>query len=185
MYESLPNRNLSEAGELSQAFSKLGLSSFHEACEYVWKLPYGRTSDRANWRLILTEGQGACSTKHALLKELADELEVSVDLVVGIYPMTEANTPGVGNVLTEYGFEFIPEAHCYLSYQGVRVDLTRYGIEADEVINDFFSEKVIEPNGIGEEKQEFHKEYIRNKYGESEFEEIWKAREECITAIST
>lgn len=69
MYETLPNRSLSEGGKLSLAFSKLGLSSFHQACEYVWKLPYGRTSDRANCRLVLTEGQGTCSTKHALLGE--------------------------------------------------------------------------------------------------------------------
>ena len=108
-YKALPNIKLSNTLEISRSFIELGITTFHEACDYVWKLPYGRTSDRANWALVLPEGKGACSTKHALLKALANELNLNIELVVGIYPMSDKNTPGVGSVLDKYGIAFIPE----------------------------------------------------------------------------
>ncbi|MET1257534.1 hypothetical protein [Aliikangiella maris] len=184
MFEFLPNSDLLENGELSQKFKEFGLSSFHDACDYVWKLPYGRTSDRCNWNLVLTEGKGACSTKHALLKALANELGIDVDLVVGIYAMTGKNTPGVGEVLNTHGLDYIPEAHCYLMSNGIRVDLTRHGIETEEDICEFMLEQSIEPNGIGDEKQDLHKEFIKHEFGESEFDKVWAVRERCISAIS-
>ena len=185
MYRSIPNRELLNSEKYSKMFQKVGVSDFHEACEYVWKPPYGRTSDRSNWDLVLSEGKGVCSTKHALLKALSNELGVDVDLVVGIYPMHENNTPGVGSVLDEYGLGYIPEAHCYLRHNGSKIDLTRHGVQAEEEIAEFFTEKVIEPHGIGTEKQEYHRDYVRRKFGEIEFDRVWQAREECISAIST
>ncbi|WP_219846354.1 hypothetical protein, partial [Enterovibrio norvegicus] len=185
MYKSIPNRELLNSGKYSNMFREVGVSDFHEACEYVWKLPYGRTSERSNWDLVLSEGKGACSTKHALLKALSNELALDIDLVVGIYLMHENNTPGVGDVLSEYGLEYIPEAHCYLRHSGSRIDLTRHGAQAEEEIAEFLTEKVIEPQGIGAEKQEYHRECVRREFGEAEFDRVWSAREECISAIST
>ncbi|WP_018624362.1 hypothetical protein [Kangiella aquimarina] len=185
MLNLIPNKKLDYSEELSKEFIERGISSFHAACDYVWKLPYGRTSDRANWKLVLTESRGACSTKHALLKALADELLIDIDLVVGIYPMTGKNTSGVGKVLLKHNVEYIPEAHCYLRYQDERLDFTRYSVQADEPINKFFSEISIKPNEIGEIKLNFHKNFIRNNYSKVEFERIWAIREECIAEIST
>lgn len=185
MLDSLPDKKLDTKKELSKTFIEKDIFSFLEACDYVWKLPYGRTSDRANWRLVLTEERGACSTKHALLKALADELGLDIDLVTGIYPMTGKNTLGIKRVLLKHGLDFIPEAHCYLRYQGKRVDLTRFNAHAEEPINEFFIEINIAPNDIGETKLNFHKEYIYSTYGDSEFSKIWTVREECIAAIST
>jgi hypothetical protein len=74
---------------------------------------------------VLTEGRSTCSTKHALLAELATEQHLPVALMLGIYLMSERNTPGVGSVLTRHGLAEIPEAHCYLMHDGVRIDVTR------------------------------------------------------------
>jgi hypothetical protein len=41
--------------------------------------------------------------------------------------MHEHNTPGVGEVLARYGLLSLPEAHCYLMYNGMRIDVTRSG----------------------------------------------------------
>jgi hypothetical protein len=45
---------------------------------------------------VHTEGRGTCSTKHALLAELATEQRLPVALVLGIYLMNERNTPSGG-----------------------------------------------------------------------------------------
>jgi len=185
MYSVLPNKLLIQGGELSDGFLQIGCNSFHDACKFVWKLPYGRTSDRANWRLVLTEKTGTCSTKHALLKALSDDLDLGVQLTIGIYPMQESNTPGVGKVLSAHSIESIPEAHCYLRYAGLRVDLTRFGFEAENPISEFWVEKDITPDDIGEFKHTFHKEFILTQFGAKKSEQIWSVRELCIQALST
>lgn len=48
-----------------------------------------------------------------------------VRLMIGIYLMNEDNTPGVGKVLERYGLKEIPEAHCYLRFEGQYLDFTR------------------------------------------------------------
>jgi hypothetical protein len=185
MYSVLPNIPLIKGGKLSDRFFQIDCNSFHDACDYVWKLPYGRTSDQANWRLVLNEGTGTCSTKHALLKALSDELNLEIQLTLGIYPMHESNTPGVGRVLSVHSIDYIPEAHCYLRYKGMQVDLTRFDFEAEEPISEFFIERDIAPDHIGEFKQEFHKEFILNHCGNEKFQRLWEVRELCIQALST
>ncbi|MDJ0621867.1 MAG: hypothetical protein QNJ17_02810 [Desulfocapsaceae bacterium] len=151
----------------------------------VWRLPYGRTSDRANWRLVIPENRGNCSTKHALLKQLADELGLDIHLVLGIYDMNEGNTSGVGEVMEKYDLEAIPEAHCYLKYEGRRFDFTRCDDKMMPQPNlQYISEITISPEDIGERKIELHQSYIREKVTARPFAEIWKIREECIAALA-
>jgi hypothetical protein len=123
--ERLPDFSLDAFGEVGRRFAALGITGYRDAARYVLRLPYGRTSDRSDWRLVLEERCGTCSTKHALLTELARENDRPVSLVLGIYEMDETNTPGVGPVLQRYGLRCVPEAHCHLVYEGTRVDLTR------------------------------------------------------------
>ena len=47
-----------------------------------------------------------------------------VKLMLGLYAMTEGNTPGVGAVLGAAGIAAIPEAHCYLMCRERRFDYT-------------------------------------------------------------
>jgi hypothetical protein len=85
----------------------------------VWRTPYGRYSERSRWNLVLTEGCGTCSTKHALLAVLAREQDLDVDLILAMFEMDAANRPGVGAVLEKHGLRSVPEAHCFLRRQGI------------------------------------------------------------------
>lgn len=187
---SLPNFPLKPDGEVTAHFLAVGISDFHSAAHYVQQLPYGRNADRTNFWLVLREGRGTCSTKHALLAQLAKEQEVDIALTIGIYAMTEGNTPGVDPVLETYGLSYLPEAHCYLTYQEMRVDVTRSGVEPSEPIERFLYEETINPDQIGSYKVELHQRFMREWVanggvaGNRSWEETWHIREECIAALS-
>lgn len=191
-WNALPSSILEPAGEVSDAFLKLALHDYRGAARHVNGIPYGRNSGRLDVLAVLREGRGTCSTKHALLKQLAIEQGIEVALLIGIYEMTEANTPGVGKVLSAYGLEYVPEAHCYLRYQGMRVDVTRslQGISAEPIAR-FLHEEEITPAEIGQYKVDLHQRFMREwvrqnpeAAGHRDFASGWRIREECIAAIS-
>ncbi len=188
-FTALPNFSLRPAGDVTTAFRALDIVDFHGAARYVHQLPYGRTSDRGNFRLVLREGRGTCSAKHALLAELAHEQGVEVTLTLGIYQMTEHNTPGVGAILESYNLDYLPEAHCYLTYRGKRIDVTRAGAEPAEPIAHFLIEKPIVPAQIGAYKVALHQRYLRQWLTQTthvacySFDEVWQIREACIAAL--
>ncbi|WP_299492859.1 hypothetical protein [uncultured Shewanella sp.] len=184
MYSILPNKALNPHGTLSDIFIGMGFESFHQICEWIWHLPYGRTHHSHQYMSVIEEQKGTCSTKHALLKALADELGIDVVLTVGIYAMTEANTPGVGKVLEQFKQDFIPEAHCYLTYQNHRVDLTRFMLVTSEPITEFFVEKSITANELSTAKSTFHYTFLKNMFGREKAAKIWMIRERCIQALS-
>jgi hypothetical protein len=154
--ERLPDFALDDGRSLGREFAALGLGSYREAARYVRSLPYGKNTDRSDWRLVLREGRGACSTKHALLTELAHENGRHVALMLGIYEMCEDNTPGIRAVLERHGLPCIPDAHCYLAHEGTHVDLTRE-IEGAKHIKRFLHEEEIYARQIGEYKVRAHR----------------------------
>jgi hypothetical protein len=183
--DRLPDFELRAGRPLGRRFAALGLEDYREAARHVRGLPYGRNSNRSDWLLVLEEGRGTCSTKHALLAELARENDWPISLVLGIYEMDGANTPGVGPVLHEHGLPCVPEAHCYLTHAGERVDLTRQ-LEGTEQIERFLHEEEISPRQIGGYKIRVHRDFVR-KWAESlglDPESVWRARESCIAALS-
>jgi hypothetical protein len=139
---------------------------------------------------VLTENRGTCSTKHALLAELASEQRLPLALMLGIYLMNERNTPGVGCVLAHHGLAEIPEAHCYLMHNALRIDITRDITVSTEPIAALLHEEQITPAQIGLHKVKVHQEFLRNwlksiEFGRSwTFDELWRIREECIAALS-
>jgi hypothetical protein len=176
---------------VTAAFIARGITDFQAVGRYLQALPYGRTANRADFGAVLHEGRGTCSTKHALLATLAHEQQLPVILTLGIYDMHEHNTPGVGVVLARYGLASLPEAHCYLTYRGTRIDVTRSGAEPMEPITRFLYEEAIVPEQIGAYKVTLHRqcmqEWVRNHpetvKGRS-FEDVWQIREECIAALA-
>jgi hypothetical protein len=181
----LPDFALDVTQPLGRRFASLGIRAYRGAARHVHFLPYSRNSDRSDWRLVLSEGRGTCSTKHALLAELARENGRRVALVLGVYEMDEANTPGVGAVLKSSGLRSVPEAHCYLVYEDARVDLTRQG-GGEGHIQRFLHEEEIEPYQIGAYKVEAHKKFVRRWAQERGLDpgHAWRVREECIATLA-
>lgn len=165
------------------------LTTFKEWLEYIKMLPYGRSSKREDLSLVVKEGCGSCSSKHAVLKLVADELHVpDVELVMSIYLMNGKNTPKIKPVLTKYKLDHLPEAHCYLKIHEERLDVTFANSDYKNIANDVQFEEIIEPKQVIEYKPSFHRSYFKDwvelndfKYS---FEELWKIREECILALS-
>jgi hypothetical protein len=186
-YDALPDAPIRAPGEVSRAFANAGIASYREAARFVRELPYGRNASRTDPLIVMRERRGTCSTKHALLARLAAELTLPVQLAIGMYEMDERNTPGVGAVLARYGLRAVPEAHCYLVYEGTRVDVTRaIDSPADEMR--MLAEEIIAPDQIGEYKigrhREFMADWIEREMLNYELNRLWSIREECIASLS-
>lgn len=180
----LPDFALDASRPLGGRFAAIGILDYRGAARHVRSVPYGRNSDRSDWRLVLNEGRGTCSTKHALLTELARENGRRVALALGVYEMDEANTPGIGAVLKHEGLRRVPEAHCYLAHEGAHVDLTRQ--VGGGRIQRFLHEEEIEPRQIGEYKVAAHKKFVRRWAQERGLDPgyVWHVREACIAALA-
>jgi hypothetical protein len=185
-FEALPAVPLEARGPCSKESLQRGLEDLRSLGHLLRDLPYGRTADRADWRGVLASGRGTCSTKHAFLAATAAEISAPVRLTLGLYEMTEANTPGVGETLVEAGLGCVPEAHCYARVDDTRIDVTRANVEPMEAI-DFLAEETIEPDQIGQYKVDWHRRHLRawcETHGEPEWLRVWEIRERCIAAIA-
>jgi hypothetical protein len=137
------------AGMVTTAFLGIAKTDLRTAAQYVCGLPYGRNSDPSDPVIVLAKQRGTCSTKHALLRRLAIEQGLDIALVLGIYEMTERNTPGVGPVLRRHGLSSLLEAHCYLRTGGKRIDVTKASSERGvERIERFLYEEEMDPKQI-------------------------------------
>jgi hypothetical protein len=162
---------------------------FETLIEKVKNIPYGRNANRYDFSLVLSENKGTCSSKHAFLKDFADNNGIeNVKLFIGIFKMNEANTPKLGNLLSNNNIEYIPEAHCYLKINQVPVDVTTVDSFYDKIKQDIIEEIEISPNQVSDFKVEYHKAFLKKWINETNqnntFEEIWKIREKCILKLS-
>jgi len=190
-WDFLPHRILAPTGCISNAFIDVGATEFRSAAAWVNGLPYGRNQSPDDKMAVFHERRGTCSTKHALLKRLAIEQNLDVDLCLGIYHMTEANTPGIGKVLEMHSLPSIPEAHCFLRIDHESVDVTRAcGPQSKEPITSFVYQETISPDQIGKYKNEVHRRFLQEWMASSErasaytLDDIWTIREACIAALS-
>ena len=188
---AVPNFPLVSGEKITGEFLRRGLTCFHHALDYAWRLPYRRNLNRADFRLVLKENRGTCSTKHALLAALSAEQKREVFLTLGIYEMNAQNTANVGAVLDEFGLESLPEAHCYLTYRDERIDITRFSNgKITEPIEDFLYEEKIHPDQIGNYKFALHRTCFqswmreKNLSGRFGFEKLWSVREKCVVALA-
>jgi catechol 2,3-dioxygenase-like lactoylglutathione lyase family enzyme len=178
-----------ERNEPSPLFGQYEITSWNGLLEYVKQLPYGRNQNRNNCFLVLTEQKGTCSSKHALVKKIADQYGIGqVKLVMGIYKMNHQNTPKIGSLLTDRRLEYIPEAHCYLKIHDRRVDLTSPESDIDNLVKDLMEEVEIEPEQVSEFKVRYHQDFVKRWMKEykikMEFDEVWSTRELCIQNLS-
>ncbi len=182
-YELLSKDSLTELAKSNK------IKTWHELTKFVKQLPYGRNKNRFNLGLVLSEKKGTCSSKHALLKSIADLNNIpNIELILGIYKMNESNTPKIGTELTENAIEFIPQAHCYLKINGERIDFTSKESEFKKIEKDIIKEQKIEPEQVIEFKVNYHKKFIKSWLKETQlgfdFNKIWQIREKCIENLT-
>ena len=185
----MKGQKLTSTDALTALIRNQGIDTWEETIELVRSLPYGRNSNRTDLKLVITEQKGTCSSKHAMLKKVADLNKIpDIKLILGIYRMSQKNTPEIGNILTENAIDFIPEAHCYLKIGHNQIDVTTYRSDFEKIKNDLINELEILPEQVSEYKVEYHKAFIKNwlKHINStfEFEHIWKIREKCIQNLT-
>jgi hypothetical protein len=167
-----------------------GALDVQEAGHFLQSLPYGRVASSQDLMCVLAEGRGTCSTKHALLARLTAEQELPIQLTLGIYEMSETNTPGVGAVLDRFDLPFMLEAHCYLIFEKHRIDITRDVGTPASPIERLLHEEPISTGQIGAYKRDLHqrvlREWIAARPEQSRgytLDQVWEIREACIAAM--
>lgn len=178
----LPSAPLDTTKPLGARFAAQGAWSYRDAARLVWDLPYGRPR-QADLQAVLRERRGTCSTKHALLAALAAEVGLPVDLWLGLYMMSEANTRGVGRALQSHGLMAVPEAHCVLGVGDERIDLTWPGQRREAPPLD--PAEIIRPDQIGDYKRAWHRRHL-DAWARAEGRDpdaVWAAREAAIARL--
>lgn len=176
--------------EISQLFLKNNCSDFHSASELIRNFPYRRNLNKDNLATVFIDRCGTCSTKHAVLKTLAEENhQPNFKLILGIFKMNGNNTPKIKSVLETYNLDYIPEAHNYLKFNNQILDFTKRNSSEIDFIDDLLEEIEIQANQINQFKIEFHQQYLKNWLADNpeipySLDELWKIRELCIHALS-
>ena len=150
----LPDAVVAGPGQISVMFLELGVTSFRMACTFVHELPYGYNSDREDLMVLFREKRGTCTTKHAVIATLAEELGLSVRKTVGIYKMTEPLVTGTDKILERHRLPYLPMIHCFLASGPHRVDLTEGNRNGkNEPVNTFLFTQEVAPTFS--EKEEY------------------------------
>jgi thiol-disulfide isomerase/thioredoxin len=185
-----PDFDIKSEGKISKEFVDRNILTFSQASIFVRQLAYGRNADKNNLASVFTDNCGTCSTKHALLKKLADENNFEkVKLIVGLFKMNKKNTPAISETLNKNQLEFIPEAHCYLKFEDQIIDLTKINSDPTDFLDDLIEEIEILPEQITDYKVNYHKNYLltwldKNEQVSYSLNDIWKIREQCIQDLA-
>lgn len=180
---------LNNSNTYRDLLQKEGISNWAQLKKHIQSLPYGRNSERDNFTLVLTEKKGTCSSKHALLKEIADANNFTdIHLVLGLFKMNGINNPKIASTLSKNNLDYIPEAHCYLLEQGIKKDLTSQNSDFNKIESDILLEELIQPHEVVSYKVEWHKNllniWLQRQNSNLSFDALWKIREDCIHALS-
>ena len=121
----LPTTDLNPAGPVSQVFLASGLFNYRQVAELVRNWPYGYPQTPPGSPLEYARlGLGTCTGKHAILAAIAEEVGLPVYKAIGIYPMDSQLVPGIEPLLLRMQVPVVPATHCFLTYEGYRLDLT-------------------------------------------------------------
>lgn len=186
MTPALPDFPLTGGSALVALARRHGCSTFAQLAGVIERLPYGRPHAAGKIGSVLTENKGTCSSKHRLLAAVAAECgRPDVRLMVGIYPMCEQNTPGVGAALG--AVSWIPEAHCYLAYAGARFDLTGLKSGAASPFEALIKEHTVAPDDLPAIKAALHRKALGAWALAHDIhpDDAWALRERCIRMLST
>ncbi len=185
---TLKNIIIKGLDDLSVLAAQCGIKTWNELLLYIKKLPYGRNANRSDFSLVLQEGKGTCSSKHAFVKSIADNNDIpEIKLMLCIFRMNETNTPKIASILTSNDLHYIPEAHCFLQIGNEKIDLTTPLSAYATFQHDIIVSMPIEPDQVKTWKDIFHKAFIKQWMVENNinmsFERLWQIRESCIAAM--
>lgn len=191
-YTVFPDQPIESSGRVSDQFLSLGVDTFHKACRHVHALPYGYNSDRDNLMILFEENMGSCTTKHAVIATLAEELNLPVDKQIGIYAMREVIVTGTDHILGKYKLPYVPMIHCFLAHGQHRVDLTDGNANGkNRSIDDFLYTEPVIPNIAAKDEYLKYRHALRDllkrqdELRDIDIKTILHAREEGITLLKS
>ena len=190
--EVFPDARILEDGIISAEFLRLGIDSFVGACRYVHELPYGYNSIRDDLLVLFKEGMGTCTTKHAVIATLAQELNVPIVKNIGIYAMTEDIVTGTNEILKEFDLPYVPMVHCFLVYGDFQVDLTEENQNGkNRPIDHFLHTEKVKPDISEKDEYLLYRNalkdriLLREELGGVDIKRILHAREEGIKLLKS
>ncbi|MBN2568564.1 MAG: hypothetical protein JXB42_03930 [Deltaproteobacteria bacterium] len=190
--EVFPEEHISPKGTISAEFLSLGIDSFISACRYVHNLPYGYNSSRDDLLILFKEGIGTCTTKHAVIATLAQELELPVVKNIGIYAMTEDIVTGTRDILEKFNLPYLPMAHCFLAGNNFRVDLTEGNKNGkNRPIDLFLHTEPVEANISEKDEYLLYRKalkdhiMLRDELSRADFKWILRAHEEGLRLLKS
>ncbi|MHA1124731.1 MAG: hypothetical protein ACTSO7_03410 [Candidatus Heimdallarchaeota archaeon] len=189
-YDYLPDKEITQAGEMSKKFLELGMTSFKEACLFVHNMDYGYNSDKDDTVILFKEMKGSCTTKHGVIATLAEELDIPLNKKVGIYKLTEEIVTGTNTILKEHDLLYVPMIHCFLIYEDYRFDLTEGNFNGKKTpIEEFIQDEQVIPFITVKDEYLLFLKVLKEKILPSkemkgkERRTILKAREEAIKLL--
>ena len=151
------------SGVVSDRLLSLGIDTFLSACRWAHELPYGYIADRDDLMILFKEKMGSCTTKHALIATLAEELKLPVEKNIAIYAMTEEIATGTDRILQTYDLPYVPMVHCYLSDGEHRVDLAEGNANGkNRSIDDFMLTERVIPNISAKDEYLKYRDALKN-----------------------
>jgi hypothetical protein len=190
-YNKLPHAEIKPKGEISKKFLELGINSFKEACGYVHNMEYGYNSTYEKKMILFLEQMGTCTTKHAIIAGLAEELKIPLHKHVGVYKFTEETSTGANDIIKKYDIPYVPMVHCFLVYKNFRFDLTEGNCNGkNSTIESFIHEEEVDPFISRKDEYLLYKKVLKEKILPSKEmkgvkeRSLLKAREESIILLN-
>jgi hypothetical protein len=190
LWAAFPDKKILPGKFISEIFLDLGINRFSDACGYVHKLPYGYNTNREDLLILFKEKMGSCTTKHAVIATLAEELALPIKKSIAIYAMTEELVTGTHLILEKYALPYLPMIHCVLTYQMISVDLTEGNQNGkNRPIQDFLFTQVVTPNISAKEEYLIYRNVLTEQILERQdmkgitIKQILQAREDGLTLL--
>lgn len=188
--ELLPDGEIKSKGDISDKFLELGITSFKEAAIYVQNMDYGYNTNKDDRMILFKEKCGSCTTKHAVIASLAEELDIPLYKNVCVYKFTEEITTGAAEIIKKYNIPYVPMVHCFLVYENLKFDLTEGNYNGKKrAIDDYIHAEKVDPFISRDDEYRLYRKILKEHVmPSSEMKGIkerlvLKAREESIILL--